>query len=81
MTIDTGRAFDSMKLSFKINFGTWIKILLRNHESCIINGDSITKYFNFEKDERQFDAISVYLLIFGLDVLFVLIKKNSNIKE
>ena len=53
---------------FQINFVTWIKILLRNQEPCIIN-ESITEYFNLEKDERQFNALKKNMIKNGYTLI------------
>ena len=53
---------------FQIKFVTWIKILLRNQEPCIIN-ESITKYFNLEKDERQFNALKKNMIKNGYNLI------------
>ena len=58
-----------------------IKILPRNQESCIINGGSTTKYFKFEKGTRQRDPISAYIFIIVLEMPFLYIKENWNIKK
>ena len=47
--------------------------MINNHG--FINGRLTTPYFNLEKGEPQGDAISAYLLILALEVLFGLIKK------
>ena len=67
MTIDFEKAFDSMNCAFLIatlkkygfgdNFIDWIKILLNNQESCVINGGHSTKYFKVERGARQGDPI------------------------
>ena len=59
LTVDIEKAFDSVDHQFLINvlktFGfeknlvRWIKILLKNQESCIINGGITTKYFRLER--------------------------------
>ena len=54
---------------FQINFVTWIKNLSRNQEPCIINGESITKYFNLEKDERQFNAVKKNMIKNGYTLI------------
>ena len=68
----------------KIDFGNssidWIKILLTNQESCVINGGSTTSYFKLEKGARQGDPISAYLFIIALEIIFAMIKSNPNIK-
>ena len=68
----------------KIGFGTefieWIKVLLNNQESCVINGGKTSKYFKLERGTRQGDPISAYLFIIVLEVVFRIIKETSNIK-
>ena len=58
----------------------WIQVLLRNQESCIIKGETTTKYFKLEKSTRQEDPISSYLFILVLEIAFLYIKENKNIK-
>ena len=66
--------------SFGSNFISWIKLLLNSQQSCVINGGITTPYFNLEKGARQGDPVSAYLFILALEVLFVFIKSNENIK-
>ena len=65
--MDIEGAFDSLDHSFLISVFESIiesiKILLYKQESCVLNGDFTTKYFNLEKVPRQGDPISAYLLI------------------
>ena len=73
VTVYIQKAFDSVnhlflitalkKFGFGETFIKWIQILLRNQESCIINGGTTTKYFKFQKGTRQGDPISAYLFI------------------
>ena len=89
-TIDIQKAFDSVDHAFIVStlerygfgnrFVRWVKGLLKNKESCIINGDSTTKYFKLEKDTIQGDPVSVYLFILVLEILFLCIKENKNTK-
>ena len=37
------------KIVFGIDFVSWIKTILKNQESCIINGGKTTKYFKLER--------------------------------
>ena len=84
------KAFDSLnhdfvvtvlnKFGFRNNFISWIKLLLNSQQSCVINGGNITPYFHLEKGARQDDPVSAYLFILALEVLFVFIKSNENIK-
>ena len=90
MSIDTEKAFDSLnpdflikvleKIGFKTKSVTLIKFFLGNQESCTIDGCSTSKYINLEKGIHQGDPMSVHLFITALEVLFILIKNNSNIK-
>ena len=90
VTIDIEKAFDSVNHHFliaileKIGFGTgfieWIKVLLNNQESCVINGGKTSKYFKLEKGTRQGYSISAYLFIIVLEIVFWIIKETSNIK-
>ena len=91
LTLDIEKAFHSVGYQFLINilktFGfeknlvRWIKILLKNQESCIINGKITTKYFKLERGTGQGDPISAYLFILVLEVVFAVIKSNQNIDK
>ena len=91
LAIDIEKMFDSGDLQFLINvvkpFGfeknlvRWIKILLKNQESCIINGEMTIKYFDLERGTRQRDPISAYLFTLVLEVVFAVIKSNQNINK
>ena len=58
MTVDIEKVFDSINHSFlmcvlkKFGFGNdfrkWIQILMKNPESCVINGGKTTPYFKLE---------------------------------
>ena len=90
VAMDIEKAFDSLhhdflvnvlnKFGFGSNFISWIKLLLNSQQSCVINGGITTPYFNLEKGARQGDPVSAYLFILALEVLFVFIKSNENIK-
>ena len=90
VTMDTEKAFDSLdhnfllsvfkKIGFGQNFIYWIKVLLNNQQSCVINGGFTTPYFKLEKGAREGEPISAYLSILALEVLFELIKNNTEIR-
>ena len=90
VTVDIQKAFDSVNHLFLITalkefgfgetFIKWIQILLRNQESCIINGGTTTKYFKLKKDIRQGDPISADLFVLVLEITFIFIKENKNVK-
>ena len=84
------KAFDSIshsflnsvlkKLGFGKNFITWIEILLKDQQSCVINGGTTTQCFNLERGAPQGDPVSAYLFILVLEILFLFIKKHPEIK-
>ena len=87
MTVDIGKAFDSInhcflikvleKYGFEKDFIKWIKILLQNQESYIVNGGTTTNYFKLEKDARQGDPIFAYLFIIVLEIVFLFTKESK----
>ena len=90
LTMDIEKAFDSLdhnflltvleKIGFGNNFISWIKVLLSNQESCVINGGSTTNYFKLKRGARQGDPISAYLFIIALEVLFIILRNNAELK-
>ena len=90
LTVDFEKAFDSLNHKFliailkKYGFGEdfidWIKKILSDQESCVINGGRTATYFRLERGARQGDPISVYLFILTLELFFILIKSNKNIR-
>ena len=89
--MDIEKAFNSLDHTFLISalekygfdkiFISWVKILLRNLESCILNGGTATKYFLLGKGARQGDPVSAYLFVSTLQILFQLIKSKPEIKR
>ena len=87
--MDIEKAFESLdhnfltstlkKYGFGQNFILWIKILLNDQESCVINGGKTTKYFMLGRGARQGDPISAFLFILALEILFLLIKTKPEI--
>ena len=90
VTANIEKAFDSLDHEFflvvlkKFGFGNyfidWIKMLLTNQESCVINGGSTLSYFKLVKGARQRNPISLYLFIIALEITFAIMKRNPNIK-
>ena len=68
------------KIGFGQNFISWIEIILKNQESCVINAGTTTKYFKLNREARQGDPISAYLFISAFETLFLIIKENPHIK-
>ena len=85
VTMDIEKAFDSLDHNFLIstlekygfgqNFILWIKILLNDQESCVINGGKTTKYFMLGRGARQGDQIS------ALEILFLLIRTKLALQD
>ena len=64
------------KYEFAIDFVSWIKTILKNQGSCIINGEKTIKYFKLVSDFWQEDPISAYLIILVLKISFISVKNN-----
>ena len=81
MIVDIEKASDSInqfflfkvleKSGFEKDFIKWIKILLQNQESWIVNGGTTTNYFKLEKGTRQGEPISAYLFILVLSSILI----------
>ena len=90
LTADIEKAFDSMDHIFllevlkKIGFGSyfisWIQILLKNNESCVLNGGVTSKYFSLQRGARQGDPIAAYLFVIVLEVFFIMIRSDKEVK-
>ena len=84
------KAFDSIghsflsavlqKYSFRERFLKWIQIIIKNQESCNVNGGITTKFFSLDTGVHQGKPVFAFLFIFAFEVLFVLVKSNNNIK-
>ena len=89
LTVDIEKAFDSVehqflfktleKFGFNGYFLEWIKILLKNQQSCVLNGGVSTGFFPLQRGSRQGDPISAYLFILVIEVLFNMVKENANL--
>ena len=68
VTIAIEKIFDSLdhsflisvlkKFGFRKKFITWIEILLKYQQSCVMNGGTTTQYFNIERGACQGDPVS-----------------------
>ena len=68
------------KLESGIDFVSRIKTILKNQQSCIINGGKTTKYFKLERGFRQGGSISAYLVILALQIYFIFAKNKRKVK-
>lgn len=56
------------------------KFYSKNQESYLISDDNTLKYFKLEKGARQGHPISTYLFALVLEIVFLFITENKNIK-
>ena len=85
VTMDVEKAFDSLdhkflisvlkKFGFGQNFISWIEIILKNQESCVINSGTTTKYFKLNRGAHQGDPIQLIYSFWRLKFFFFLLKK------
>ena len=87
---DFEKAFDSIDHCFSFSvlesfgFGPeilqWVRVLFKNAESCVMNNGHSTGYFLLERGTRQGDPLSAYLSILALEIMFIQIRSNDQIK-
>ena len=90
LTIDIEKAFNSVdhtflcstlkKCGFGNNFIHWIKSILNKQESCIMNNGHSFGYFPILSRTREGEPISAYLFILLMEILFIQVRNNKNIK-
>ena len=88
--MDNEKAFDSFGHSFLIfvlkmfcfgtNVITWIEILVKDKQLCLINGGTTTQHVDLGRGVCHGHPVSAYLFILVLEILFLLIKKHPEIK-
>ena len=86
---DMEKAFDSVDHNFIIaalegygfgpNFVQWVKTLLYEQKSCVMNNGHSTGYFNLERGTGQRYPISAFLFALTIEVLFLMVRSNVNI--
>ena len=91
ITADIEKAFDSLdhlfllaalkKFGFGNSFINWIKIILNNSESCVINGGKSSQYFKLKRGARQGDPIAAYLFIIALEIFFICVRSRQDIQK
>ena len=90
LALDYSKAFDSVDFqfiheTFKLfnfgeNFRKWIQIIYNGGKSCISNNGHISESFDIERSTRQGDPISPLVFILCLEVLFITLRSDPNIK-
>ena len=91
LSADIEKAFDSVSHTFliavpkKFGFGQdfirWIRILLFNQESCVMNNGHSTGYITLHCGSRQGDPISAFLFILVLEILLIQVRENKKLKD
>ena len=87
---DFEKAFDSIEHPFLLavlksfGFGPqfihWVRTILKDAESCVMNNGHSTRYFPLERGTRQGDLLSAYLFILCVETLFIQIRNNKEVK-
>ena len=87
---DIEKAFDSVshaflisvlrKFGFGANYIQWIRVLVCNQESCVMNNGHSSGYFKVDSGSCQGDPISAFLFILVLEILFIQVKSNHKIE-
>ena len=87
---DIEKAFDSVdhnflfatlkRYGFETEFVDFIKTLLFDAQSCIVNKGYTTDYFKLERGTRQEDPLSAYLFILVFEVLLIQVREDIDIK-
>ena len=90
LALDYTKAFDSLDFdfiheTFKVfnfgeNFRKWIKVIFNGGKSCITNNGHISEKFYIKRSTRQGDPISPQIFILGLEILFIALRADGNIK-
>ena len=90
LALDYTKAFDSLDFefiheTFKVfnfgkNFRKWIKVIFNGGKSSITNNGHISEKFDIKRSTRQGDPISPQIFILGLEILFIVIRADENIK-
>ena len=91
MALDYTKAFDSVDFDFihetfrAFNFGesfrNWIRVLFNGGGgSSITNNGHISGMFEISRSTRQGDPISPQIFILGLEILFIALRSDENIK-
>ncbi len=83
------KLFDSIDHSFifatleSFGFGpqfiNWIRTVLQNLQSSVMNNGHFTGHFPLQHGTRQGDPLSAYLFILCVEILFIQVRENKDI--
>lgn len=87
---DFEKAFDSIehnfifavlhKFGFDNNFIKWVRVLLQNNQSCVLNNGKVTDSFNVLRGTKQGDPISPYIFTLTIEIMAIMIRNSKEIK-
>lgn len=87
---DFEKAFDSihhnfiwaaLKLfGFSENFVKWIRVLLNDTKSCVLNNGTASDFIDIKRGTKQGDPLSPYLFIIVIECMAAMIRQNDNIQ-
>ena len=90
LALDYTKAFDSVDFgfihktfeifNFGQNFRKWVKMIFTGGTSCIANNGHISEKINIFRSTRQGDPISPLIFILRLEILFITLRSDENIK-
>ena len=90
LALDYAKAFDSVDFQFIYktfehfgfgqNFQKWIKTIFNGGKSCVANNGYISRNFDILRSTRQGDPISPLIFILCLEILFITLRADENIK-
>ena len=66
--------------NFGDNFKTWIKLIYNGGKSCISNNGFLSETFEIDRSTRQGDPISPLVFILVLEILFIHLRNDPNIR-
>ena len=76
------------KMGLGSDFIQWVRTLLNDQrtllndqQSCVMNNGTTTGYFDLNRGTRQGDPLSAYSFALAIEVLFIIIRENVDIKS
>ena len=88
--VDYTKAFDFLEFGYiekvvkLFNFGEniqkWLKIILTDGESRVSNNGFLSNKFKIKRSTRQGDPLSPIIFVLGLEILFIAIRADKNIR-